>query len=152
MNYFTEYNVTSGPFSECSPRTEEGIRKLAYIVLAEHVYSHGAYIDELELLMLQAMRIRPEGYGSGHGRHEEIKPVEIEHVRKRGMRALKVRWLHSGFEDCDVCSGRGGIRAMGGDGSYHKFECPECCGSGITERDPEYIETDIDGLPWRLAA
>lgn len=140
------------PFSECSPRTEEGIRRLAYIVLSEYVWSHAAYIDELELLMLQALRIKPDGYGGLYEWREEIKPVEIEHVRKRGQRAIKVRWLHSGMEDCDVCWGKGGVKSMGGDGSYHQFECPECCGSGKVDREPEYIETDIDGLPWRLAA
>lgn len=148
MNYFVDYNTTRHPFSECSPRTVEGIRRLAYIVLAEQVWSHAAYIDELELLMLQAMRIRPDGYGHSYDLDEKIKPVEIEHVRRR----LKVRWLHSGLVDCEVCYGKGGVRAMGGDGSYHQFECQECCGSGKVDKDPEYIETDIDGMPWRLAA
>lgn len=146
MTFFPEYNVTRSPFCECSPRTEEGIRRLAYIVLETTVYDPIAYIDDLELLMLQAMRIKPEGYQADFG--DEIKPVEIEHIRRR----LKVRWLHAGMQDCDVCYGKGGVKAMGGDGAYHRFECPECCGSGKVDKDPEYIETDIDGLPWRLAA
>jgi hypothetical protein len=149
VNYFPEYNVTRWPFSECAPRTEEGIRRLAYIAIEVLTAEAAAYIDELELLMLQAKRIKPDGYGSDWP--DEIKPVEIEHVRRKGRRLLKVRWLHAGWDDCDVCFGKGHITATGGDGLRHKFDCTEC-EDGKVERDPEYIETDIDGTPWRLAA
>lgn len=148
MTYFPEFNVTRSTFSECAPKTVDGIRALAYIVLVTPEVDAQGYVDDLELLMLQAMHIKPEGVFDWP---DEIKPIEIEHARRRGARALKVRWLHSGFDNCEACYD-GKLSATGKDGHSYKVECPECCGSGKVDRDPEYIETDIDGEPWRLAA
>lgn len=140
-----DFNVTRWPLSECSPRTEEGIRRLAYIAIATEMYDVRGYLDALELLMLQAKRIKPDECGADWD--DKVTPVEIEHIRRRG---LLVRWLRRDYDDCEVCSGKGSLRASGDDGKDYRVDCPECESSGKVEREPEYIATDIDGRAWSV--
>jgi RecJ-like exonuclease len=141
--------VTRLPFGECSPRTEEGIRKLAYIALGieDAFWDIRGFLDALELLMLRVKRIKPESVGFDD--RDKVKPIAIEHVRKRG---LKVHWRVENWDNCDACNGKGTIKATGCNGRSYRVECPECDGSGHTEGDEEYLYTDIDGNEWRKAA
>lgn len=67
-----EYNVTRLPFNECAPSTEEGIRRLAYIAIAEGHPNLLDFMDGLELLMLAAKRIKPES-----APYDNVRPIGI---------------------------------------------------------------------------
>lgn len=132
---------------ECQPETADGVRHLAYIALQTEMFDVRRYIDNLELRMLEVLRIKPEGVGRDD--EDEVKPVEIEHIRRRGLR---VRWSWQHWLKCDACDGKGTLRASGYNGQDYRVDCPECCGCGKVEGDQEDILTDIDGNLWRKAA
>jgi hypothetical protein len=106
-----------------------------------------AFIDRLEIRMLEALRIKPEGVGRDD--EDEIRPVEIEHIRKRGIR---VRWEWQHWLECEACLGKSTLSARGMNGECYRVDCPECGGGGKVEGDLEDILTDIDGIKWRKAA
>jgi hypothetical protein len=135
---------------ECLPRTEEGIRRLALIVVMSEIDGAQGILDSLELRILKALRIKPDGLGRDE--EDEVEPIQIEHVRRRGERLLRVRWRFTKWAKCDECYGRGYLRASGASGKSHEVECPECYGMGTVENEQEDILTDIDGNRWRKAA
>lgn len=142
---FPDFNVTRLPFHECAPNTVEGIRALARI--AVEVYEDIRvmdYLDGLELLILQAMRVKPEGVG----RDGKVVPIGIRHSK----RGIVVTWRVDNADGCIACFGRGTLKAVGRNLQRYDVECPECCGTGQTEGDEEYLKTDLDGHEWQRAA
>lgn len=142
---FYDFNVTRLPFNECAPNTVDGIRALARI--AVEVYEDIRvmdYLDGLELLILQAMRVKPESVG----RDGKVVPIGIRHSK----RGIVVTWRVDNTDGCIACFGRGTLKAKGHDGHTYHVECPECCGTGETEGDEEFLKTDLDGHELQRAA
>lgn len=144
---FPDFNVTRLPFNECAPNTVDGIRALARI--AVEVYEDIGvmdYLDGLELLILQAMRVKPDGVGTDW--HNKVVPIGLKHTR----RGIVITWRVHNADGCEACAGRGTLKATGHNGQRYSVECPECCGSGETEGDEEFLKTDLDGHEWQRAA
>ena len=131
--------VTRGPFMECSPRTEDGIRRLARVAAEVDAPFARDYLDGLELLMLQVRLVKPEGCGRDD--KARAKPIGIRHTE----RGIVVEWRIGAEVDCDACGGRVELTAWGKNHQDYDVECPECCGAGQTDGDEEYVWTDLDG-------